>query len=803
MKNLKKFIICVACVLSLAFAGVANFMPNKTNKAFASIEDATVVSTGADINSAIKELQSQSSILFESIAYMSSEGFDASYSAATYKKELAYEEMMIYLFVGEGNVLYYHGDDENLNGEVFLPEDCSGLFSGLSTVEYIDLSGFNSSFASASSNMFDGCEVLKEVTFGFYSTSLFAELDSFWACEVYKKESGKVFNGDFELNEGDTITLMIKTEPEVEVHDFSYEVSGDNKTITATCANGNCDLDNKEVNVSLIVSNKTYDGNMVSVEVSNKETFENVTGQTVVVEYEGINDTVYSKTTTAPVNAGTYKVSVIVEDVVAYQEFEIEKANAVLVSAPTANDLVFNGNSQTLISAGSVANGTLMYKVGEGSYSADLPSATNADSYRVYYKVVGNDNYNNIDEAYVDVTIAKKEIVIDWCENDFTYNGLAQNVTATYEDVNGDDITLNISLSAEFKNAGEYTATVSFKNGEENYKLPVANTKTYNISKFKVTKPVADDTVFAYTGDSLTYELAESEYYTISNNTKTEVGKYDVSVILKDKSNTEWNDSTTDDLTFEFVINKVEFGAAEDAEGNPNNDVKIESIVGGIDPDAKLVIETVNVSNSAEKERLSDVLSLENNKEIVAAIDIKFVLNSAEVQPDGKVVLKIKVPEAVGNKIFELFHVHTATNAEKLTYTSGQDGYIAVEVENFSEFVFVTAKDVPPVVTTPPTGNTSNLPFIFLGLLGGFAILFLLWFFILKRQKYDIVSKIVVSIFETVAVVLLCKFRGTDAMTYVIVDLVAFVCVDIIYMINTARETKKEEQKSVPENVNA
>lgn len=810
MKNLKKFIICVACVLSLSFAGVANLMPNKANKAFASIEDATVVSTGANINTVIKSLQTQANVSFESIVYKPTDGFDMTddtfeeaYNDAEYKKELVYEEMMIYLFVGEDNVLYYHGDDENLNGEVFLPEDCSGLFSGLSTVEYIDLSGFNSSFVSASSNMFEGCTALKEVTFGFNSTNLFAELDSFWDCEVYEKESGEVFDGEFELDEGDTITLMIKTEPEVEVHDFSYEVSGDNKTITATCANENCDLDSKEVSVSLIVSNKTYDGNLISVEVSNKETFENVTGQTVVVEYEGINDTVYSKTTTTPVNAGTYKVSVTVDDVVAYQEFEIEKANAVLDSVPTANDLVFNGNSQTLISAGSAVNGTLMYKVGEGSYSADLPSATNADGYRVYYKVVGNNNYNNIDEAYVDVTIAKKEIVIDWCENDFTYNGLAQNVTATYEDVNGDDIALNVSLSAEFKNAGEYTATVSFKNGEENYKLPVVNTKTYNISKFKVTKPVADDTVFAYTGDALTYELAESEYYTISNNTKTEVGKYDVSVVLKDKSNIEWNDSTTDDLTFEFVINKVEFGAAEDAAGNPNNDVKIESIVGGIDPDAKLVIETVNVSNSAEKERLSEVLSLENNKEIVAAIDIKFVLNSAEVQPDGKVVLKIKVPEAVGNKIFELFHVHAATNTEKLTYTPGQDGYIAVEVENFSEFVFVTAKDVPPVVTTPPAEDTSNLPFIFLGLLGGFAILFFLWFFILKRQKYDIVSKIVVSIFETVAVVLLCKFRGTDAMTYVIVDLVAFVCVDIIYMINTARETKKEEQKSVPENVNA
>ena len=168
--------------------------------------------------------------------------------------------------------------------------------------------------------------------------------------------------------------------------------------------------------------------------------------------------------------------------------------------------------------------------------------------------------------------------------------------------------------------------------------------------------------------------------------------------------------------------------------------------------------------------------------------------------------MKIKVPEVVENKTFELFHVHgigSSVSSTKLTYTAGQDGYISVEVENFSEFVFVAEKAVAPIVPAPAADDSSNLPLIFMGLLAGFAILFLLWFFILKRQKYDIVSKIVVSIFETVGVVLLCKFRGTDAMTYVIVDLVAFLCVDIIYMVNTARETKKEEQKVLPEKVNA
>ena len=44
--------------------------------------------------------------------------------------------------------------------------------------------------------------------------------------------------------------------------------------------------------------------------------------------------------------------------------------------------------------------------------------------------------------------------------------------------------------------------------------------------------------------------------YTVSGNKQTEIGKYTVTVSLRDKENTIWEDGTTDDLTFNFEIKR-------------------------------------------------------------------------------------------------------------------------------------------------------------------------------------------------------------------------------------------------------
>ena len=86
---------------------------------------------------------------------------------------------------------------------------------------------------------------------------------------------------------------------------------------------------------------------------------------------------------------------------------------ATITTAPAAKTgLTFNGTEQVLVNAGSgITGGTLQYKLDGGSYNAELPKATNAGSYTVYYKVKGNNTtHSDSSEQSFTVTIAPKTV---------------------------------------------------------------------------------------------------------------------------------------------------------------------------------------------------------------------------------------------------------------------------------------------------------------------------------------------------------------------------------------------------------
>ena len=78
---------------------------------------------------------------------------------------------------------------------------------------------------------------------------------------------------------------------------------------------------------------------------------------------------------------------------------------------PTAKTgLVYNGTAQVLISESHVEGGMMQYRLDNGAYSPDLPTATNAGIYTVYYKVVGDASHNDVAEKSLKVTIAKASL---------------------------------------------------------------------------------------------------------------------------------------------------------------------------------------------------------------------------------------------------------------------------------------------------------------------------------------------------------------------------------------------------------
>ena len=81
-------------------------------------------------------------------------------------------------------------------------------------------------------------------------------------------------------------------------------------------------------------------------------------------------------------------------------------------TAPTAKTgLTFTGSAQTLIYAGSATGGTMYYSLNNSNWytSVDDIKKTNANTsgYTVYYKVVGDENHNDVAPASINVPIAK------------------------------------------------------------------------------------------------------------------------------------------------------------------------------------------------------------------------------------------------------------------------------------------------------------------------------------------------------------------------------------------------------------
>ena len=178
---------------------------------------------------------------------------------------------------------------------------------------------------------------------------------------------------------------------------------------------------------------------------------------------------------TVPTAAGSYFVKAKVVATANYDgaektaEFKIARAKAVLTSKPTAvANLVYTGDALNLITAGVVDGGSMQYKLGvDGIWSSEIPTATNAGEYTVYYKVLGDDSHSDLidDETQqFTVTIAKADaqVAAPTAKTGLKYNDESQELVvagsaigATIEYKLGDgEWTTGIPTAID---AGEYT----------------------------------------------------------------------------------------------------------------------------------------------------------------------------------------------------------------------------------------------------------------------------------------------------------------------------------------------------------
>ena len=138
--------------------------------------------------------------------------------------------------------------------------------------------------------------------------------------------------------------------------------------------------------------------------------------------------------------------------VVTVQKADIRSS---LITPPTAQEnLTYTGQEQALITAGSVTSGgTMQYSLTEnGTYSQVIPTGTDAGTYTVWYRVIGDANHNDTAPASVAVSIGKKPLTITKVAcADKIYDG---TTTVEPTSVIFDNMTLNRGT--------DYTVTASF-----------------------------------------------------------------------------------------------------------------------------------------------------------------------------------------------------------------------------------------------------------------------------------------------------------------------------------------------------
>ena len=94
----------------------------------------------------------------------------------------------------------------------------------------------------------------------------------------------------------------------------------------------------------------------------------------------------------------------------------ILKPDATFTVKPRAKKLTYNGKYQALVEPGSSNDGLILYSRDRDNWSKEIPTAKNAGTYTVWYRVLGNARYDGSDAYAIKVTIAKKKLTVtaDW-----------------------------------------------------------------------------------------------------------------------------------------------------------------------------------------------------------------------------------------------------------------------------------------------------------------------------------------------------------------------------------------------------
>ena len=256
--------------------------------------------------------------------------------------------------------------------------------------------------------------------------------------------------------------------------------------------------------------------------------------------------------------------------------WKITKAAGSLTAPKAITNLVYNTKAQELITAGSSSTGTMYYRVNSGSWGTSIPTGTNAGSYYVEYKSVGDSNHFDTEVGSFTVTIEKAAgyCTAPTAKTNLVYTGSPQTLINAATNATGEVLYKADSGSYSTtlpSGTDAKTYTIYYKVEESaNYKAVAEKNFTVTIAKANGTITVLPtaktNLVYNTTAQALINGGTTSTgtlYYRVDGGAwdtnipkKTNAGTYKVEYYLKGDSN--HNDiAVSASTTFSITIAKA------------------------------------------------------------------------------------------------------------------------------------------------------------------------------------------------------------------------------------------------------
>lgn len=295
-------------------------------------------------------------------------------------------------------------------------------------------------------------------------------------------------------------------------HNFSF--TKNNFSIIAKCLNDDCDI--SDISITLVAENSTFTNSYYNdFYIINKENFELLTNEIIEIYFEGYNNTIFEKSSTAPIDCGEYILTIKVNNIEISSNFCINKGNQINLDVFTENYAYTDTVSTPTIVGDIKDNATIEYyytsinKNNNGILWENLtPVSLDVGTYYVYAVIKSTKNYNEFITNTKSFNILQKDISNAYVllDKGLTFNGEIQYQGVKSVTVNGYPVTYNVIGNSVFD--------------VKNYSLNIqgiGNFKGYTSKEFTIRKAFNTLTISAkdmFFGDTDINYFAESKYGT-------------------------------------------------------------------------------------------------------------------------------------------------------------------------------------------------------------------------------------------------------------------------------------------------